>query len=188
MEKKRGIWGTSGRNALWSRLVKLSLLDPYLYMKLRDLITRDRRTVRNIESSGVFPIQTTRYFIDPVEIADNRGNWFGRACNSTQGADLVFLDPNIGIQPMSDRIPGPGHVGFYELSQLTSGNQSVVAYQHLRDTEPDINRMLFLQEKIHRPMRKLHWGGRYFLVIPSERHRDWLWNRLDTFEEFWNIA
>jgi len=119
-------------------------LDPELLAAMRRIEdARQGQSALNvalIESSGILP-PGTMYFSEPLprvvgnaqHRAAERATWFRRARNAVEGTDLVFLDPDNGLQVRSAPLSAPRsckYVTVAEISALLHDGTGVVLYQH----------------------------------------------------------
>jgi hypothetical protein len=172
-------------------LDRFASCDGDLYPKLRKLVQNKDRNVSAIVRNGVLPSGTV--FYDKPLTFDNvspsaktereqlRNRWLEDAVRKMQGRDLVFLDPDNGLEvrstsPCSKR--GPKYVFLTEIKLYLERNQSVVIYQHL-------SRQGTATEQVRRRRKQLwklpgvfdifalryHRGtGRVFFVLASRKH------------------
>ena len=78
--------------------------DPHLYSELQRLVggsmeRNDRRRIEDIIDRGIFPPRTQHYrrlIPRPATVASRR-QWFGDAMAKTAESDVIFLNPDIGI-------------------------------------------------------------------------------------------
>src|SRR6266496_441966 len=123
--------------------------DSELYDGLRHLlvddhgdVVPDRRSVARVESSNLFPAGT-RFFSDFLKYQDVihfkdrprvRREWLDRALKATAQADIVFLDPDNGIECESvskTADKGPKYAFWDEIEAFAARKQTVVVYHHL---------------------------------------------------------
>jgi hypothetical protein len=80
---------------------------PKLYDKLQTIVKNGRRTINEIEKSEIFPVNTIFYSNPlPLEnIRDERGRWFTKSLEELQNVDIIFLDPDNGIQINRNKSP-----------------------------------------------------------------------------------
>lgn len=94
------------------------------------------RDVRLIETSGLLP--NCRFFHEPVpEDLEGRRAWFRAALEFARGSDLVFLDPDHGIEIQSVRegkAKSSRFVYLHELQALYEERHSVLICQHTART------------------------------------------------------
>jgi hypothetical protein len=123
--------------------------DPELYDGLRTLLfddcgrlVPDRRSVANIEGSGVLP-RGTVFFSAPLqyrrgslrnERLSTRADWLAGALRTTAHADVIFVDPDNGVECKSvtrTAGAGPKYIFWDEINAFAARGQSVVIYHHL---------------------------------------------------------
>lgn len=119
-------------------------LDPDLLARMRriegSLLSRDQLNVGLIETSGILP-PGTAYFSESVprvqgiarERAAGRAAWFERAHKTVAQSNLVFLDPDNGLEVPSVPVTSPlsnKYATAAEIAALLEAGSSVVLYQH----------------------------------------------------------
>jgi hypothetical protein len=114
---------------------------------LKEIVEGDERCVSLIEQREVLP-QGTVFFSERLPSdgpmarivrTAQRHEWFGRALLVTQGCDLVFLDPDNGLEIASAPRGSPRshkHVLMREVQVLLARAQSVLVYQHMHRRGP----------------------------------------------------
>ena len=159
--------------------------DPDLYRALRvlvgeSLLESNERSICQIKQSGILP-KNTLYYSDPLN-GNNRAEWFAGALRKTAAADMIFVNPDIGIGS-NRQANSPAHVTMDELQQLARnrGRKSLIIYQHLgqgRGTAEERieHKANQLNEALQPPYRPLvlRWrsevGRAYFIVPLTEEH------------------
>jgi len=107
--------------------------DPPLYNELRRLLKgKNQRNIGLIETSGL--ITNTDFFSAYVpEAASLRNDWFQSLISMSKGKDLIFLDPDNGLEVKS-RPYGRKHSSKFlywrEVESLWRNNNSLLIYQH----------------------------------------------------------
>jgi hypothetical protein len=168
--------------------------DPQLYDALHPVAHAKRRNVKALEEARVLPADTA-YFADCLDLAgcgsavarqERRTAWHQRAVLATDGADLVCLDPDNGLEVKSvarTAPKGPKYVFFDELKPFLDRGQSLVIYQHLtrRGTAEAQARGRFeqLRRRLGPALRAyelfaMRWrraSGRLYLVLAAPQHR-----------------
>ncbi len=140
--------GTDGKHITYlDKPKQWSHFDPVLFQTLKDLLeSGPQRQVSLIEATDLFP--NTTYF--STQVPDNpaaRRAWFTALCQQAQDCDLVFLDPDNGLEVKSKPY-GVRHSSKYlywhEVTPLWETGKSLLIYQHfIRETHPFfIQRML----------------------------------------------
>ncbi len=160
--------------------------DPDLFCALKTIVG-ERRTVAAVEAAGLFPPDTA-YFGEAISFSSvslmqrtaERGAWAARALARTDGCDIVFVDPDNGLQNPGTRLRGlkaPKYTLFEELRAHRDRGQSLVIYQHRTRTS--------LERQLETRRRDLSvelgctdgWAlhtslgtGRLFFVVPAAAH------------------
>jgi hypothetical protein len=119
-------------------------LDPDLLTSMRKIESRlrsqDELNVRLIEEAGILPAGTA-FFSETIPRAhgtaqqrvSERAAWFEHALKAVAGCDLVFLDPDNGLEVRSVPITSPlacKYTTVSEIAALLGNGASVVLYQH----------------------------------------------------------
>lgn len=103
--------------------------DPELFDALKRIVYEERdRRLKRVEELELFPAM---FYSEPL--SDTRAVWHRRALEALAGTDLVFLDPDNGLE--TGRMCQTGkatekHVRMEELMDYYRRGQSVVLYQH----------------------------------------------------------
>jgi hypothetical protein len=178
--------------------------DPELYDGFRELfldgygkmIARQRR-VSVVEGSGVLPPGTVFFnellhyragsFEDRLAARDA---WVARAVGATAMADVVFVDPDNGIECQSVTRTagrGPKYVFWDEIGAIVERGQTAVVYHHLNRTRSTVEQVRLLRVQFDQRMP----GGfatfhvifrrgtrRAYFIAAAPAHRDILARRL----------
>ena len=119
--------------------------DPTLYDSLKSLALRPRLSVRDVQALDL--ISNARYFSNVVPAtASLRREWFESLLAEAHASDLVFFDPDNGMEVKSMRYgtkDSPKYVYHHELNDLWALGKSLLVYQHF----PRKNREQFIREK-----------------------------------------
>jgi len=121
--------------------------DPALFDGIRSLMgSGGQRGVRLIEESGLLPGAKFHSRMVPDQ-ATKRQAWFTSLRGPADGAELVFLDPDNGIEVPSQpfgRRRSSKYVYWREIEALWDAGSSLLIYQHfIRQNRPEfIGRML----------------------------------------------
>lgn len=121
--------------------------DPALHAALDGLVQRGQRSIKAVEKSRILPSDTIyfgRLISDPKgEIVNKRHRrasrmrWLKSATKLCASADLIFMDPDNGIETVSvpRHSPKSGkYVYWDELSPFWERGQSLLIYHHLNRT------------------------------------------------------
>jgi hypothetical protein len=123
--------------------------DPQLYDGLQRLSDPEvSRTVRHAEEWRLVP--GARYFTHqlPDEV-EARDAYFTTAYATLEGKDLIFFDPDVGLEVPSTRRGARGSAAYLywcELTEAFGRGHSVLFYQHY----PHVNRSRFVPFLAHR--------------------------------------
>ena len=118
--------------------------DPELYDVLQAIIHENKRSVREIQDRAILP-QNTVFNANPLsfesigDYARHRNNWHQTALESLKDCDIVFLDPDNGLEVKSyskTSSSGKKYVFYDELSSYYERGQSLIIYNH-RDRKPE---------------------------------------------------
>ena len=167
--------------------------DPELFDGLAELLrSPSQRSVSLIEGSGLLP--RTRYF--SAVVPDRRGErdgWRENLLRAASGIDLVFLDPDNGIEVPSKPVGHKGsskYVTWREIRSLWKAGCSLLIYQHF----PREERQAFIQRIASELGR--HTGTRFigafrtshvlFLLAAQDRHAQRFREAIPLFSERWN--
>jgi hypothetical protein len=178
--------------------------DELLYDKLHALLFDDlgmietNRHTSTIEGSDIFPKGTVFYsqplaYLNGLPISarlNMRNEWFSDALTKTADADLIFLDPDNGIECASVKRTGnkgPKYVFWDEIDTFVERGQSVVIYHHLNRNGSHPKQV---EDKLKQISERFANGfeasaltfrrgtSRAYFVIASPHHKDLLHQRL----------
>ena len=154
--------------------------DPELYDALRRLVRTNNRRVRAVREAGILPNAT---FHEDI-FRHNQADWLEAALRNTQQAQLVLLDPDIGIrltQPRTDQ--GNQHLDLHHLDPFFHRGQSLLVYHHLNRTGTLVQQFEQIIDVTSarlgcRPFLLRHHRGspRAFLALPQEHHHATLYH------------
>ena len=179
--------------------------DSLLYDALRRTVLSGARNVATIERGNILP-SGTRFYRDFLTFGDLRGNsaevrrrrakrrtnWLEGALRATAGCQVVFLDPDNGLEVGvgSHQLRGPKYAFYEEMLPFVQRDQSLLVYHHVgrRGTALDqVNgRLVQIEDRLGRRAFALlyHRGSaRAFFVVPAQRHWEVLSSRAREFLE-----
>lgn len=119
-------------------------LDPALLATMRDIERRlqgqNQLNLGLIEAASILPAGTT-FFAEALPQArgsaqarvSGRMAWFERARKAVADCNLVFIDPDNGLQPRSVRLTSPQagkYATAHEIAEFLDTGTAVVLYQH----------------------------------------------------------
>jgi len=122
--------------------------DPPLYDGLREIVKRCDRRIKAVEETDLLGPDTVFYghpIPNPGERARGedrvraRLGWVQGALQATDGCDIVFLDPDNGLEPKGTPITSakaPKYAYLEEVGKWSKRGQSLVIYHHLGRHRP----------------------------------------------------
>lgn len=138
-----------GRHIAYLRREDFRVLDPHLHDVLKDIILSNNRRVVEIEKSSLLPDNTIFFRActcsketirgDPDAREAYRRSWLQNCLEATSGCELVFFDPDNGIEiaSVNKRHPKAGKYIFWdEFLTFAHRGQSLLIYHHLNRTKP----------------------------------------------------
>ena len=151
--------------------------DPELFDCLVNLV-KTERSIEKLETSNILKAQ---FFSEPLTGAQ-RPEWHKRALLATAGADVVFLDPDNGLQTPSMYQRGYArdkHATWQEVKDYYRRGQSVVLYQHrpqMMKKENCIQKVLafersFLQAESTLLLEYPRYTNRYYFIFAHQVHQ-----------------
>jgi hypothetical protein len=203
---------TSFLNPAHANVVGYRDCDPFLYDTLAEIVEGKARHVSSIRSDGILPAGTV-FFEEPLTFDGmphvgpaarearlrHRSEWLQRALEAAAGCDVVFVDPDNGLEVKTERhtIRGPKHVFFDELVPYTRRGQSLVIYHHMARNQPAPEqireRFSQIAERLRgcdAPFALCYRRGtsRAFFVVPIKAHSAILLERAERFASgLWSL-
>jgi hypothetical protein len=149
-----------GRHIGYIKNLAFQALDPQLHQILERLLSAGRRSVKSIARSEIFPNNTV-FFDAPIFKTSGlvssghlrerqRAAWLRKAFAATAECDLVFFDPDNGLETPSvaRHSPKAGKYVFWEeLLPFWGRGQSLIIYHHLNRTASVAKQTEILQAK-----------------------------------------
>lgn len=174
----------------------LKACDPDLFQRLGTIVSEGRRNVGALESAGVLPTGTVTYseHLRPAMTETERHRWHEAALHHLADADLVFADPDNGLQVTLPKRFAEKFTTAGEVADYTNRGQSLILYHHADRTRGGVT------GQIQRRMAELHEatsiepvGGvicrrgsaRFFLVLATNAHKAGLTTALGRYAGRW---
>jgi hypothetical protein len=165
--------------------------DPSLFDFLRHGLDADQRDVRVFEESPLLP--DARYFRDLLnDDASRRSAYFVRALRALAGADLLFFDPDNGLEVPSTPYGRSGscrYLYWCEVEQAIRTGASVLVFQHwTRENHDQLTRRLAKQlgsSIPHGAVAAIHSSYVLFLAACQPCHRERFAKALELVNERW---
>jgi hypothetical protein len=136
-----------GRHVSYLKDAGFAALEPDLYEILRSIVWENRRQIASVAESGYLPARTV-FFDNPVienfraaprERLRHRDSWIQDCLRQTSDCDLVFLDPDNGLEVKSiakHQIRAGKYVYWDELTRFWERGDALLVYHHLNRTAP----------------------------------------------------
>jgi hypothetical protein len=187
---------SDGRHISYLQSDEFRALDPSLHDKLSRIVQSGRRSVNSISQARILPPSTT-YFSSSISSPNSQGGssperiayrnkWLSSAFDSTAACDLVFFDPDNGVETASvlRHAPKAGKYIFWnELVPFWQRGQSIIVYHHLNRTASVQRQTEILREKFSANFPdaavSLHFlfrrgSCRHFWLVGQRDHFSWL--------------
>ena len=158
--------------------------DEELFPQLGKIVAGSTRTIAQIEESGILGSETS-FYSTPVPPGKNqRESWLSVALKLTNGNDIVFIDPDNGIQ-FNEKMSSK-HARISEVKQFPIHEQTIIIYQSFWRQKQD-EQMMAWAEEIHlvlqteEPPKIVRFGSRNpraFIILPAARHAKLIDERL----------
>jgi hypothetical protein len=142
-------------------------LDDRLLRTLRRIVGSGKRAVSSVSRSGIFPRETVFF---AASVADSgtrhsqadrlrhRTDWLARCLTKTETCDLVFFDPDNGLEVASvpKRHPNAGkYIYWDEVDPFWRRGQALLIYHHLNRTASADQQVRRMQDRF----RSMLGGG-----------------------------
>ncbi len=128
---------TDGSLIKYLKQDSLRKYDPDLFDILKDIAFKKTKNIGDIEKAGILPNTVFHHdslsFVDfPQKRARKREEWFERSCKTLSGTELIFMDPDNGLQVKNKptRKGAEKYVMPDEVAQYYSSGHNVVYYCH----------------------------------------------------------
>jgi len=178
--------------------------DQELYNALADIIHKKDRNVSSIRKCSIMPPGTV-FYEEPLTFDGTpanspkarrnriayRNGWVQDALSATKDCDIIFIDPDNGLEAGTKRHlkRGPKYVFFDELKPYCKRGQSLIIYHHTsrRGTaeEQARERLAQIDERVNSSstfaMLYHRGSSRPFLVVQSEKHKTILTEKVEQF-------
>ena len=166
--------------------------DPVLFDCLAKLVRENRRTIEAVKASGILKAQ----FYSKLLTGADRRAWHQEGLLATAGADVVFLDPDNGLETARMHARGTAkekHTTWQEGKDYYDRGQSVILYQHRPQRmkrEDCVRRILDVQNTFLRADHVLileypRYTNRYYAIFAQAAHRAALLQTYCTVTQTW---
>jgi hypothetical protein len=120
--------------------------------------------------------------------------WHRGALDTTGGCDIVFLDPDNGIE-LTRYAAKSSHAALDEVADYCVRDQTAVVWQHPHKLTSHAAQAGALRSALDRRLRSgrsIHvvrfvpWYPRFFVIVPADRHRERLEERVRALVHVWS--
>jgi len=169
--------------------------DSDLFYKLKEIVMSQRRDVFHVEKQGVLP-SSTIFFSKIIPNYTDRFNWHDNSLEHLKNSDIIFYDPDNGIETQSYGKLHPKavkYVYFDEIRDAYRNKKSIIIYQHTnrrQKVEAQINKRIDQLSKCLRISDKsigIVYSGqgtsRFYLIVKHSEHVKEINRNLKLIEE-----
>jgi hypothetical protein len=154
-----------------------------LHRFLQDVALKNR-DVRTIENSGL--LANTEFYSKPLTSAIDRTQWHKNALAALKTADVVFLDPDTGLEVQKDDIQ---HTRYTEIADY-SRSQSLIIYQHNWMFRKTPYREICEKIASHRDVdirniSVISGQGKNYIIVPQADHLSRVHTAVNKFLNEW---
>jgi len=155
------------------------------------VLHRGLRNVSEIQDSDILPLCSFFSELVPDE-HDARAAYREGAIDSARGCDLVFFDPDNGIEVESKRHgrrDSSKYLYWQEIEDFWKARHSLLIYQHF----PRVERDLYIESKARQLAEKtgapevisFHTSHVVFFLVPQPECRDYFRKRSEKVKKSW---
>lgn len=189
-----------GRHISYLEKGSLVNLDPVLHERLEHLVRTDSRSVSAIPETRLFP-QNTFFFDRPIALSPMspaerlvyRDDWLSECVAATRHSDLVFFDPDNGLETRSvtrQNKKAGKYIFLDEILPFVGRGQTLIVYHHtnrrtsVEAQSKEISQKLAaytLGKAAIIPMIFRRGSCRIFFILVSRRHEKIILRRIVSF-------
>jgi hypothetical protein len=164
---------------------KLKKCDESLYNKLYRIVKiENKRDIRRIEQTKILR-EDTIFFANNLDDFEERGRWHRMALKILEKADVIFLDPDNGINTNNSNITCDASIN--EIKDYFRQGQTVIVYNQRSHQKDDVYEKRFqisrreLSGCIFRRLRARRGTARDFCFFIQPKHKEDVCVKLDEF-------
>jgi hypothetical protein len=173
---------------------------PNLFLAMQEIAKQVSSRLEEIESRRILP-ESTIFFAEPLDGLgapqpqdQHRRKWHSQALTKAKKADMVFLDPDNGLESEHSARNSKGAskyvVTITEVQDYVAEDKSLILYHHFHRKVAHPKQIKELLKRLWLTTGVESWGIRFgsvsprvFVVIPSARHRVKLKERFLSFAD-----
>ena len=175
--------------------------DGLLFEQLQKIIRQSSRNIYSVEQSDILP-KGTHFFSEKIPLQSARIEWHKRSLFGFENSDLVFYDPDNGLEIKSCGINSSKAVKYVfirEIIDTWKKKKSIVIYQHtnrngtikdqIKARKLQLEKDLDLSQNQISVIRSNHGTSRFYIVIKQLNHNEKIDQNLKMLNEFpvWKI-
>jgi hypothetical protein len=151
---------------------KLQECNPKLYRQMKEIVfVKKKRNIAEIEKGNVLP-RGTIFYSEPIGYDNmSRTAWHQAALEKLEKVDVVFLDPDNGIETVKMYSAGeisPKHALFQETVDYYERGQSVIIYNHKSRQKEEIYQERF--KELKRKLESSPGKAAYIYILRANRY------------------
>ncbi len=177
---------------------KYGACSPKLYSALQDMAKDIPSRLKEIEARRILP-EKTLFFAEPLDVLaalepqdQHRIKWHLKALEEAKEADIVFLDPDNGLESEANarnlKLVSKYSVATAEIRDYVARDKALVIYHHFHRNGSHPKQIQELLKRVSLDTDVEAWGIRFgavsprvYIVIPTARHHVKLKERLLSF-------
>jgi hypothetical protein len=180
-------------------------LNPALHERLAQIVRAGKRSIKQVCAAKIFAPTTVSFDMSIALKAatrsdreNHRQKWISRALIATSSCEVVFFDPDNGLEVASVRRNSPRagkYIFFDELTLFWQRGQSIILYHHMNRTTSIKNQTIILKRRLSsvfpkaailRPLLFRRGSCRQFWIFGQRTHRVHLHAGIETlFKSGW---
>ncbi len=166
--------------------------DPALYDALAQIVAHGQRCVTAIEDAGILPAATFHSDVVPRTVEERRAH-FARTLDIASGSDMLFFDPDNGLEVAScppGRRGSEKYLLWEELASAYRAGSSVLIYQHFPRQEREVYIRSISQricsETSSCEVLAFRTANVAFLLVPQRHATEWYIERMTAVRHSWH--
>ncbi len=162
-----------GKHISYLQKNSYSVYDDELYYILKNIVDNNKRNVLSVQQSTILPGNTV-FFDRILDLTGEpnylkrgmlRQSWHNSALNTVKDCDIVFLDPDNGLQVKSVSLTvkkGNKYIGLNEIKDYYRLGKSIIFYNHRERKLEEVYLNKFKKLKLDPAFKGAEWFGLKF--------------------------